>query len=204
MSLRVGRDTDGSGSDALRDLTDRIREEGDPLVPRFDGAAGEPLFGPLVVAGPANDRDPARYALVVESIREGYLCHYETSRLLEEPDPDLALLAGDLFYAIGLSELAVVGDLESTEILSDLIRVAADLRAADEHDRAERLWLVQVMAMACGKMRDHGERLEAVATGDEIAIQELFEWAASTAEDHGMSRTFHVVCKAIDSRRSNL
>lgn len=194
----------GAGSDALRDLTERIREEGDPLRPRSGGPAGEPVFGPLVVAGPSNDRDPARYALVVESIREGYLCHYETSRLLEEPDPDLALLAGDLFYAIGLSELAVVGDLESTEILSDLIRVAADLRAADEHDRAERLWLVQIMAMACGKMPDHGERLDVAATGDETAIRDLFEWAKSTADEHGMSRAFHVACKAIDSRRSNL
>lgn len=196
--------TDRTGTGALHDLSERVRSEGEPLVARTDGVVEEPVFGPLVVSGRRTGRDPARYALVVESIREGYLCHYETSRLLQEPDPDLALLAGDLFYAIGLSELAVAGDLESTGILSDLIRVAADLRAAGEHDRAERLWLVQIMAMACGKMPDYEERLEAVARGDRAAIEQLFRWAESTADDHGMSRIFDVACKAIHSRRSNL
>ncbi len=191
-------------AETLDRLAVRTGEEGDPLVLRPDGPVGEPSLGILTAAGPKGSGDPDRYSFVVESIREGYLSHYEATRLLDRPDPDLALLAGDLFYAIGLSELATLGDLESTGILSDLIRVAADLRAAGEPDRAEVLWVVQIIALSCGKPDDYEARLDAVASGDSGVLNDLFTWAKKTADGRGMGREFDVACKAIHLRPSNL
>ena len=37
---------------------------------------------------------------------EGYLLHFGRPRLLDTPDEDLRLLAGDYMYALGLSRLA--------------------------------------------------------------------------------------------------
>lgn len=194
----------GPPTEALLRLAERAGREGEPLILDAAGAEAEPSLGMLAAAGPRAAADPGRYAFVVESIREGYLCHYERSRLLDRPDPDLALLAGDLFYAVGLSELAGLGDLESTEILSDLIRVAADLRAAGSPERAEQLWPVQIIALSCGKPEGYADRSGAVAGGDSTVLDRLSRWAETTAETHGMGREFDVACKAIHLRPSNL
>ena len=47
-------------------------------------------------------------------ILEGSLLHYGTPRRDPTDDPDLALLLGDQLYALGLSRLATLGDLEAT------------------------------------------------------------------------------------------
>ena len=70
---------------------------------------------------------PAEYALVVEAVREGYLLHYGEPRLLAGHDPDLALLAGDYLYALGLDRLAALGDTRAVAILADLISTCARL-----------------------------------------------------------------------------
>ena len=70
-------------------------------------------------------RTPAEYALVVESVLEGYLLHYGRPRLLDTADEDLRLLAGDYLYALGLSRLARLGDLEAVRALADLITLCA-------------------------------------------------------------------------------
>ena len=53
------------------------------------------------------------YPLLVEAIREGYLQHYAAGRVVRPEDPDLALLAGDRLYALGLERLAAIGDLDA-------------------------------------------------------------------------------------------
>ena len=45
-------------------------------------------------------------------------------------DADLALLAGDYLYALGLERLAALGDLEAVRELSDLISLSAQLNDA--------------------------------------------------------------------------
>lgn len=201
------------GLAVLAGLAGRIAAEGEPLRLRPEWAAAhegsgypadDPRFGELAAAGPLTADDPDRYAFVVEAIREGYLCHYGESRLLELPDPDLALLAGDLLYAIGLNELSGLDDLESTGILSDLIRVAADLRAARLDQQAADLWTVQIIALSCGKPDRYGDRLDAVAEGDSAALDGLFEWAETTADQAGIGPEFRVAAKAIHLRPSNL
>ena len=50
---------------------------------------------------------------MVEAVREGYLLHYGEPRLLAGHDADLALLAGDYLYALGIERLAALGDPEA-------------------------------------------------------------------------------------------
>ena len=71
---------------------------------------------------------------MVEAVREGYLLHYGEPRMLAGHDPDLALLAGDYLYALGLERLAALGDPEAVRELSDLISLCAQAmpRAAAE------------------------------------------------------------------------
>jgi len=77
---------------------------------------------------------------VVEAVREGYLLHYEESRLLAGHDPDLALLAGDYLYALGLDRLAALEDTRAVAILSDLISDCARLQAERTPDPIPQLW----------------------------------------------------------------
>lgn len=189
----------------LERLAARIREEGPPLEVR-DGnelARDEAVYGNLVASGPRTVDRRDEYSFVVEAVREGYLCHYGTSRVLVDPDPDLALLAGDLFYAIGIRGLAELDDLESTGILSDLIRVAAELQAAGRQDQAETLWIGQIVALACGKEPSQNEAVEALEAGREGAEAALSNWSSGAAAAHGLGRAFDIARNAIDSRPSN-
>ena len=66
---------------------------------------------------------------MVEAVHEGYLLHYGESRLLAGHDPDLALLAGDYLYVLGLDRFAALGDDLAVSILSDLISRCAQLQS---------------------------------------------------------------------------
>jgi hypothetical protein len=186
-------------------LADRVREEGSPLSVKTDPdrGASQSIFGELVAAGPRTGDRASEYSFVVEAVREGYLCHYDSSRVLDEPDDDLSLLAGDLFYAIGIRGLAELDDLESTGILSDLIRVAAELQAAGRSDLAEGLWLGQIVALACGKDEVQADAVRALEAGREGAGEALSDWSSQTAAAHGLGREIDIARNAIDSRPSN-
>ena len=90
------------------------------------------MLGPLVAAAARRGRTPQEYALVVESVLEGYLLHFGRTRLLDTADDDLRLLAGDYMYALGLSRLARLGDLAAVRALADLITLSARHHAAGE------------------------------------------------------------------------
>lgn len=186
-------------------LTERVREEGPPLRARDQRLNGpaDPCFGDLAAAGPRTASLGDDYSLIVEAVREGYLCHYGSSRVLDAPDADLALLAGDLFYAIGIRGLATFRDLESTAILSDLIRVAAELQASGRPDLAEELWLGQIVALACGKDPEQEATVEALKAGRQGAAEALRAWSSEAAAAHGLGRAFDIAQTAIDSRPSN-
>jgi hypothetical protein len=125
---------------------------------------------------------------VVEAVREGYLCHHEIPRLLERPDPDLALLAGDLFYAIGINTLATLGDEESVHLLSDLIVVSAELRSSGRREDAETFWIARVLALACGSDAEHVRLTAALGRAGSGSVEALDAWSDRTAAAHGMSR----------------
>ena len=117
---------------ALQDLADELRGEDTPITPHVIDPAEPSQLGELAGGG--------ERALVVEAVREGYLLHYEQPRLLAGHDQDLALLAGDYLYALGLDRLATLEDTRAVAILSDLISDCARLQAEGETAPIENLW----------------------------------------------------------------
>jgi hypothetical protein len=138
----------GNGADALRQLAAQLREEDTPISPHVVDPPSAATLGALVAAGPRTASNPAEYALVVEAVYEGYLLHYAEPRLLSGHDPDLALLAGDYLYALGLDRLAALGDDRAVSILSDLISRCAQLHTEGEADRVSGLWEVAADTIA--------------------------------------------------------
>ena len=146
---------------ALRELAAALRAEGSVISPyAAESVAAAPALGLLAAAGPRATEAPGEYALVVEAVREGYLLHYASARVVRGADPDLALLAGDYLYALGLERLAALGDLDAVRELSDLISLSAQVhdgvrtatRAARE---AGALWLASTTAIAAGAGAAH-------------------------------------------------
>jgi hypothetical protein len=95
------------------------------------------------------------YPLLVEAIREGYLQHYGAGRVVRPDDPDLALLAGDRLYALGLERLAALGDLDAVAELADVIALCAQAHAEGDPGRAEAVWAAGARAIAGGPGPDH-------------------------------------------------
>lgn len=134
--------------DALRALARELRAEGTAISPHVRDPDAEPELGLLAASGPRARGAPGEYALVVEAIREGYLLHYAEPRILESPDRDLALLAGDYLYALGLERLAALGDAGAVRRLADLISECARLHAEGRTGEAAPLWLATVRELA--------------------------------------------------------
>ena len=97
-----------SALDPLQALAEQLRAGETVISPHVVEPLAEPVLGPLAALGPEAAAEPQAYALVVESIREGYELHYGTPRILSGQDEDLALLAGDYLYALGLERLAAL------------------------------------------------------------------------------------------------
>jgi hypothetical protein len=125
---------------ALRALATQLREERTPISPHVVDPAAAPKLGALTAAGPRAAAAPGEYAFVVEAVREGYLLHYGEPRLLSGHDPDLALLAGDYLYALGLDRLAALGDTAAVAVLADLISACARLHAEGREAEVPQLW----------------------------------------------------------------
>jgi hypothetical protein len=126
--------------DALRALAAQLRDEDTPISPHVVDPAAGPDLGALAARGPRAAAAPAEYALVVEAVREGYLLHFGESRLLAGHDSDLALLAGDYLYALGLDRLASLGDTVAVGVLADLISRCAQLHAEGRAEGVPQLW----------------------------------------------------------------
>jgi hypothetical protein len=137
-----------AGSEALRRLAELLRSEGTPISAHVRDPAEPPELGMAAAAGRRAAAAPEEYALVVESVREGYLLHYDEPRLLAGHDRDLALLAGDYLYALGIERLAALGDLEAVGWLADLISSCARLHAESRADEAPALWERTVAAIS--------------------------------------------------------
>lgn len=133
-------------------------------------------LGALAASGPRSASASDEIALAVESIREGYLLHYGSSRLFDlEDDPDLALLAADYLYAKGLERLAAAGDLFAVRELSDLIAASASLHAtgddAGEVEAAAIHWLATSVVLACGPSESIAEaKRELGESGDAMRL----------------------------------
>jgi hypothetical protein len=138
------------------------------------------------------------YALIVESVREGYLLHYGSPRVVAPPDEDLALLAGDYLYALGLERLAALGDLASVRELSDLIGLSAQLHAhrpTGEDDEGAALWLASAAAIATGPSDSH-ERAKAelrAGGGPRALLRSALEAASDAGLDEQLASAAETV-----------
>jgi len=103
---------------------EEVQQEAEPAIAAHAASA---------VNGRFND-------FVLEAVHEGYLLHYREPNGFRGMDEDLALLAGDSLYALGLARLAEQGDLDAVAVLADLITGCAKAHAEGDGGAAETLW----------------------------------------------------------------
>ncbi len=135
--------------------------------------AGPGAAPPLAARGPRAAGREAEYGLLLEMILEGSLLHYGSPRVLRVSDPDLALLLGDRLYALGLSRLAELGDLDAVGELADLISLLAQAQAAGDQRLAEAIWLAGAAAIGWGSTPAHEAAKQRARAGDGHAVQAL-------------------------------
>jgi hypothetical protein len=191
-------------ADALRALAEQLRDERSVISEWVRDSGDEPpALGMLAAGGRRARTDPAAYALLMEAIREGYLLHYAQPRILAGLDSDLALLAGDYLYALGLERLAALGDLDAVRELSDLISLCAQLHA---EDRAPGLigplWLASALAVGSGIDTEHERAKQALRDGDPRAAEKLRLAASELARSVGLDDELERAAEAINSRAS--
>ena len=154
--------------ETLERLRALIAAEGEALAPVLAAPGAEAVIGPLVLACAGDRSEAADLALVMESILEGYLLHYGGGRLIDTADADLRLLAGDHMYAVGLSRLARLGDLDAVRALAHLISLCAQAHAgaAPATSRTAPLWLLTGMTVGAGRRPGQGAVLDGPRTLD--------------------------------------
>ena len=115
-------------------------------------ASAERTPGPaqMAAAGPRAAGREHAYELLLEMIFEGSCLHYGEPRLVRPENPELALLLGDQLYALGLSRLAALGDLDAVAELADLISLVAQAQAAGDVELAEAVWEAGATAVGWG------------------------------------------------------
>lgn len=192
-----------AGADqALGDLVAAVRDDDTLLSEHLREPEGDSALGRLAAAGPRAAGAEPEYAFVVEAIREGYLLHYGVPRILEKVDSDLALLAGDHLYALGLERLAGLGDLEAVRELGDLISLCAVLQAdgAAAEPTARALWLASAAAVAGGASDAHEAAKASLRGGDPGADPTPALWAAAlaAAADGGFESALREAADSID------
>src|SRR3954451_9311797 len=179
-----------STSTSLAGLSALLRDGENVISPYVRDCDEEPTLGVLAAAGPRAAEASAQYTVLVESIREGYLLHYETPRLIVGADDDLRLLAGDYLYALGLEKLAALGDLDAVRELADLISLSAQVHAENGNSPdglAAALWLAATVAVGAGSTPEHERAKEALRRSEPDAADRWIGSATKIARRTGMS-----------------
>ncbi len=173
---------------ALRRLAELLREQGGLMATllaadSLDGRASRGR-GPaqMAAAGPRARRAPEEYELLVETIYEGYLLHYGSPRVLDPPEADLGLLAGDRLYALGLAKLVALGDTEAVAELADTITLSALAQAAGEPALAVAVWEAGARAVGWGSDPAHRRAKELAFAGATEAIEAMRTSAVGDVE----------------------
>jgi hypothetical protein len=174
-------------------LTVLVREEGglladalhDDAVRRADGATP---YGDAIASAPRADGHNPDLPLVIEAVREAYLLHYGEPRLMSREDDDLALLAGDRLYALGLELLAATGDLDAVRALSDLIALSAQAQAAADPALADAVWAAGCAELGWGTSAGLAAAKDAARAGETDAAQRLWAAARDRAGDLAPAR----------------
>jgi hypothetical protein len=111
----------------------------------------------LAATGPRARGREREYELLLEMILEGYRLHYGEPLVVRPDDTDLALLLGDQLYALGLSRLAELGDLEAVAELADVISLAAQAHSSSDPDLAQAVWEAGAASVGWGPSEAHRE-----------------------------------------------
>ncbi len=193
---------------ALQQIAERLRREQNVISSHVVEPSRPPVLGPLAAAGPRAAASPDEYSFVIEAIREGYELHYGSPRVLAGQDDDLALLAGDYLYALGLERLAAMRDSDAVAELSDLISLCAAVHAdgdsatstAGDGDSATipALWISAAVAVGCGGGEAHEAAKDAARAGADEAAATLLDEASETAAANGLDVDLARVGESID------
>ncbi|WP_210491112.1 hypothetical protein [Patulibacter sp. SYSU D01012] len=181
-------------ADPLAAIAAALRAEGGLLAaatvdpaPDVDRRIAGALVAALGTAAPS--ARAAALALAAEATREAELLHHapEHARVVRTDDRDLALLAGDRLYALGLARLAAGGHVDEVAILADIVALVARLHADPAwaigpatpaqpgagtgapdaaRDRTRALWDAACAALAAGSASPAAKLLRAVRSGD--------------------------------------
>jgi hypothetical protein len=196
-----------SNGTSLASLAALLRDGENVIAPHVVDSDEDPALGALAAAGPRAAEAPDEYLLLVEAIREGYLLHYGSPRLIQGADEDLRLLAGDYLYALGLERLAGLGDLPAVRELSDLISLGAQLNAEDPGPppprAGEALWLASATAITARDGEALADAKLALRAGNRGAEAALDAAAAEIAARAGIVEALSSARIAIDSRQSD-
>jgi hypothetical protein len=183
-------------SGALEELRAMISAEGGLLADALRSGPRDldelDVFGGLLAEGGRTKQDPLGYAVLIESILEGYLLHQGAGRIVEESDPDLRLLAGDYLYAFGLARLASMGDLDAVEELADLISLCAQAQPTVGREAAEPwlltggLWALAALAIANGPWPEQ-RRVKRLSREQEATTEQVLDAARLHARSLGVA-----------------
>jgi hypothetical protein len=131
--------------------------------------------GPAQVAasGPRTAGREREYELLLEMILEGARLHYRRPLVVCPEDPDLGLLLGDQLYALGLTRLAALGDLEAIAELADVISIVAQAHATGDGELAAAVWEAGAVAIGWGQSAEHAAAKSLARSGDPGAAEAL-------------------------------
>jgi len=164
-------------SDGLQRLRALVCDAGGLLAETVgngpQSSSGEPDHAAAAAAGARVKAHRDEVELAVSAVREGHELHYGRPRALLIDDPDLALLAGDRLYALGLERLAAVGDLTAIAELADIISLVAQAHAATDPQLAHAVWDAGAAAIGWGTAPAVEAAKAAARAGDPRAADAL-------------------------------
>jgi hypothetical protein len=165
----------GGGLARLREL---LRDGGGLMgelvgEPPMDGEDGAVSPAWIAAAGPRAAGQREEYELLVEAIYEGYLLHYGSPRVIDAPEADLGLLAGDRLYAIGLARLVELGDTLAVAELADTITLSALAHGSGRPELAAAAWEAGASAVGWGSTPAHRRAKEMLIGEDPQALDAM-------------------------------
>ncbi|WCB97064.1 hypothetical protein DSM104299_05836 [Baekduia alba] len=173
----------------LQRLAQLVRDDGGLLAAALRQEVDAPTpYGDAIASAPRAAGHIADLPLVIEAVREGYLLHYGEPRLMSREDDDLALLAGDRLYALGLERLADAGDLAAVAALADLIALSAQAQAASDARLADAVWAAGCAELGWGSTPDLEQAKDAARAGETDAAERLGSAARHIAGDLALAR----------------
>ena len=141
----------GDAQDAQDAQDARATRDANHLASTLD----QPGPAQIAATGPRTRGREREYEVLLEMILEGYRLHYGEPLVVRTGDADLALLVGDQLYALGLTRLGELGDLDAVAELADVIALAAQAHTASDPDLARAVWDAGAVSVGWGPSDAH-------------------------------------------------